>query len=94
MFPSVMVPPMARKRNRNFQLESSIASQESRIPQIALRAFNNAYQMARASGATVLTVKNRLLLQITQDSEEVLRPIEGYGELKRGTRLQIKKAKT
>jgi hypothetical protein len=82
---------MARKKDRGSPPENSIVSQESRIPKIALKAFSNAYKSAKASGEPLLVIKNRQLLQITQDSEKVLRHIEGYGELKRGTLLKIRK---
>lgn len=82
---------MSRKTEKRQMTEHQISVQESRIPDIALKAFSNAYQTAIANGASVLVAQDGQLLEVTRDSRQVLRSIEGYGHLKSGTRLTIKK---
>lgn len=71
--------------------ESQIAVQESRIPDIALKAFSNAYKSAIAQGATVLVAKDGQLFEVTETTRTAVRSLGDYGHLKSGTRLQIRK---
>ncbi|WP_425327384.1 hypothetical protein [Pseudomonas nitroreducens] len=82
---------MSRKVNKRLMTETQIVSQESRIPDIALKAFNDAYKRAIASGASVLVAKDGHLYKVDSDSEISIGLVEGYGSLKSGTRLRIKK---
>jgi hypothetical protein len=83
---------MSRKAEKRPMTDDQISVQESRIPDIALKAFSNAYKMALANGAAVLVAKNGQLLEVTENSSVVLRSIGAYGNLKSGTRLQINKS--
>jgi len=84
-------PSMSRKAEKRPMTDSQIAVQESYIPDIALKAFNNAYKMALANGAAVLVAKDGQLFEVTEKSSVALRSIGTYGNLKSGTRLQISK---
>ena len=70
--------------------EKQIAAQESRIPDIALKAFSNAYKTAIEQGAAVLVAKDGQLLEVSRKETRAVRPLEAYGSLKSGTRLRIK----
>jgi len=72
--------------------DDQISIQESRIPDIALKAFSNAYKMALANGAAVLVAKDGQLFEVTEKSSIALRTIGTYGNLKSGTRLRINKS--
>lgn len=72
--------------------DDQISIQESRIPDIALKAFSNAYRMALANGAAVLVAKDGQLFEVTEKSSVALRTIGTYGNLKSGTRLHINKS--
>ncbi|MFJ4196204.1 hypothetical protein [Pseudomonas sp. NPDC089534] len=80
---------MSRKAEKRPMTDNQIDVQESRIPDIALKAFNNAYRMAVATGAAVLVAKEGQLFEVTGETSTLLRSIDNYGSLKRGTRLQI-----
>ena len=83
---------MSRKSNKRPMTESQIVAQESRIPDIALKAFSNAYKTAIESGASILVAKNGQLFEVTKQAEKSVRYLESYGSLKSGTRLKIKKS--
>ena len=82
---------MARKQHKPSLTETQIVSQESRIPEIALKAFSNAYKAAIASGASVLVAQDGQLYEVTETEKKSVRFLEAYGSLKSGTRLRIKK---
>lgn len=82
---------MSRKAEKRPMTDSQIAVQESHIPDIALKAFSNAYKMALANGAAVLVAKDGQLFEVTEKSSVALRSIGTYGNLKSGTRLHISK---
>jgi hypothetical protein len=81
---------MSRKAKPELN-ENQITVQESRIPDIALKAFSNAYKSAIAQGASVLVAKDGQLYEVTETSRIAVRSIGDYGHLKSGTRLQIRK---
>ena len=83
---------MSRKVEKRPMTDDQIAVQESRIPDIALKAFSNAYKMALANGASVLVAKDGQLFEVTENSSIALRSIGTYGNLKSGTRLHINKS--
>ncbi|CAI8903280.1 MULTISPECIES: hypothetical protein [Pseudomonas] len=83
---------MSRKAEKRPMTDDQISIQESRIPDIALKAFSNAYRMALANGAAVLVAKDGQLFEVTEKSSVVLRTIGTYGNLKSGTRLHINKS--
>jgi len=83
---------MSRKAEKRPMTDDQISIQESRIPDIALKAFSNAYRMALANGAAVLVAKDGQLFEVTEKSSVVLRTIGTYGKLKSGTRLHINKS--
>jgi hypothetical protein len=82
---------MSRKAEKRPMTDDQISIQESRIPDIALKAFSNAYRMALANGAAVLVAKDGQLFEVTEKSSVALRTIGTYGNLKSGTRLHINK---
>lgn len=82
---------MARKQQKPSMTETQIASQEARIPEIALKAFSNAYKAAIANGASVLIAQDGQLYEVTETDKKSVRFLGVYGSLKSGTRLQIKK---
>jgi hypothetical protein len=82
---------MSRKAEKRPMTDDQISVQESRIPDIALKAFNNAYKMALANGAVVLVAKDGQLFEVTEKTSVALRSIGTYGNLKSGTRLHINK---
>ncbi|POA30943.1 MULTISPECIES: hypothetical protein [Pseudomonas] len=82
---------MSRKVDKRPMTDDQITVQESRIPDIALKAFNNAYKMAIANGASVLVAKDGQLFEVTEKTSVALRSIGTYGNLKSGTRLHINK---
>lgn len=82
---------MSRKAEKRPMTEDQISVQESRIPDIALKAFSNAYKMAIADGARLLIARDGQLVEVTENSQKVVRSLGGYGQLKSGTRLHIKK---
>ncbi|WP_339430640.1 MULTISPECIES: hypothetical protein [unclassified Pseudomonas] len=57
---------MSRKAEKRPMTDDQIAVQESRIPDIALKAFNNAYRMALANSAAVLVAKAGQLFEVTE----------------------------
>ncbi|WP_339464421.1 MULTISPECIES: hypothetical protein [unclassified Pseudomonas] len=83
---------MSRKAEKRPMTDDQIAVQESRIPDIALKAFNNAYRMALANSAAVLVAKAGQLFEVTEKTSVALRSIGTYGNLKSGTRLHINKS--
>ncbi|MBK5530101.1 hypothetical protein JFT91_29020 [Pseudomonas sp. TH08] len=83
---------MSRKAEKRPMTDDQIAVQESRIPDIALKAFSNAYKMALANGAAVLVAKDGQLFEVTDKTSVALRSIGTYGNLKSGTRLHINKS--
>jgi hypothetical protein len=83
---------MSRKAEKRPMTDDQISIQESRIPDIALKAFSNAYKIALANGAAVLVAKDGQLFEVTEKSSVALRTIGTYGNLKSGTRLQINKS--
>ncbi|MDX9679188.1 hypothetical protein [Pseudomonas zeae] len=83
---------MSRKAEKRPMTDDQISIQESRIPDIALKAFSNAYKMALANGAAVLVAKDGQLFEVTEKSSVALRTIGTYGNLKSGTRLHINKS--
>ncbi|KHA75227.1 hypothetical protein PS925_00563 [Pseudomonas fluorescens] len=83
---------MSRKAEKRPMTDDQISIQESRIPDIALKAFSNAYRMALANGAAVLVAKDGQLFEVTEKSSVALRTIGTYGNLKSGTRLHINKS--
>ncbi|MCL9799044.1 hypothetical protein QZR14_04365 [Pseudomonas sp. rhizo66] len=83
---------MSRKAEKRPMTDDQISIQESRIPDIALKAFSNAYKMALANGAAVLVAKDGQLFEVTEKSSIALRTIGTYGNLKSGTRLRINKS--
>ena len=66
---------MSRKAEKRPMTDDQIAVQESRIPDIALKAFSNAYKMALANGASVLVAKDGQLFEVTENSSIALRSI-------------------
>ncbi len=82
---------MSRKADKRPMTENQITVQESRIPDIALKAFSNAYKMAIATGASVLIAKDGQLFEVTEHTKVAVRSIGPYGNLKSGTRLHINK---
>lgn len=83
---------MSRKAEKRPMMDDQTSIQESRIPDIALKAFSNAYKMALANGAAVLVAKDGQLFEVTEKSSIALRTIGTYGKLKSGTRLRINKS--
>jgi hypothetical protein len=88
----ILESSMSRKAEKRPMTDDQISIQESRIPDIALKAFSNAYKMALANGAAVLVAKDGQLFEVTEKSSVVLRTIGTYGNLKSGTRLHINKS--
>ncbi|MGY4494021.1 hypothetical protein [Pseudomonas sp. TE3610] len=81
---------MSRK-TKPLPSESQIAVQESRIPDIAVKAFSNAFKAAMAQGASVLVAKDGELFEVSEHARTPVRLLGEYGHLKSGTRLQIRK---
>ncbi|NMY53088.1 hypothetical protein [Pseudomonas sp. WS 5011] len=82
---------MSNKSEKKQFTEKQISAQELHIPKIASRAFRNAYQIAIASGATVLVVADGQLLKVSKTERVAIRSIEPYGTLKSGTHIKITK---
>ncbi|WP_242204737.1 MULTISPECIES: hypothetical protein [unclassified Pseudomonas] len=83
---------MSRKAEKHPLTDDQISVQESRIPEIARKAFSNAYKIALANGAAVLVAKGGHLFEVTAESSVAMRALGDYGNLKRGTRLHINKS--
>ncbi|WP_277963540.1 hypothetical protein [Pseudomonas sp. RIT-To-2] len=81
---------MSRKQKTS-PSENQIAVQESRIPDIAIKAFSNAFKAAIAQGASVLVARNGELLEVSEHARTPVRSLGEYGHLKSGTRLKIRR---
>jgi hypothetical protein len=76
-------------------VERKMARQESVIPTVAKREFKKAFESAIESGAQVLVAREGQLVRVSKGSEDVVvRSLDGtFGNIRRGTRLDIKKRK-
>lgn len=82
---------MSHKLEKKLLTDKQISAQELRIPEIAARAFRNAYKIAIARGATVLVVADGQLFKVSKTERVALRSIEPYGTLKPGVHIKITK---
>lgn len=82
---------MSGRAAKRILSEDQITAQESSIPNIAGKAFSNAYRAAIANGASVLIVEHGELLKVTKDTREHIRTVGVYGTLPVGTHLKVSK---